>query len=368
MPMDDKLKAAGYDPEQAWSQINKHVQGSFGGNLQSYVDAIKSKPPDKLSDPQAAAALQALSPALFGQGIGADPQRPGVMSFNFGQTAPVPQGAMNPRAAAMLNAIGQHQQANPFTIPVAPGTKARWQVQDEEAKRAQAALEALTGEKWDYQKERDALADLRYDQERADTQAYRSAQLAASRVGSGGGAAMPGVYEDRTATITERDRIPLSDAGRRMIEDIRSNPDISLGQWKAVVQGDSEIRSELMRQGIDVNDFLSFIDEQYTLYHLMEAQSRVGKDAMPWEYGQDLQKRQDLISKYNPWGAPKAPAEKLTAEQEATWWWKDLGPQGQQQVKNQLVKYGQNEINESNIEMLSPAQLLDQWNKMLGGR
>jgi hypothetical protein len=186
--IDDDLRAKGFDPNQIREQINKHVQGTFG-SLENYASAIQSKPPDKLSDPQAAAALQALSPALFGQGIGADPQRPGVMSFDFGQTAAVPQGAMDPRAADMLNAIGQHQQANPFTIPVAPGTKARWQINDEEAMRAQQAAEALAGEKWDWQKQQAELDRQMQEREFAAQQAYRNAQLAASRAGGAGGAA-----------------------------------------------------------------------------------------------------------------------------------------------------------------------------------
>jgi len=154
--IDELLRSKGLNPEDVRSRINQHIQSTFG-TPERYAQAIMSKQQGQLSDPQTAEAFRAIAPALFGEGpkpLGYDPNRPGVMSFNFGQTAPVPAGAnMHPSARAALDAIGQYQQANPFTIPVAPGTKARWQLQDEEAMRAQAAQEAMAQEKWDWEKD-----------------------------------------------------------------------------------------------------------------------------------------------------------------------------------------------------------------------
>lgn len=189
--IDEDLRTKGFDPEQIKRQIKGHIENTFGGNVQSYAKAIESKKPEQLTDPRAAEALRMLAPGMF-KGApkppGHDPQRPGVMSFNFGHTAPLQQGSgIHPSALAALNAIGSYQQANPFTLPVAPGTKMRWQLQDEEAMRAQAAAEALRQEqwgleqeKWDWQKQQADLDRQLAERKFAADQAYRNAQLAAA--------------------------------------------------------------------------------------------------------------------------------------------------------------------------------------------
>jgi len=185
--IDELLRSKGLNPEDVRSRINQHIQSTFG-TPERYAQAIMSKQQGQLSDPQTAEAFRAIAPALFGEGpkpLGYDPNRPGVMSFNFGQTAPVPAGAnMHPSARAALDAIGQYQQANPFTIPVAPGTKARWQLQDEEAMRAQAAQEAMAQEKWDWEKDM-TERQFAYRQQQ-DAIANALAQLKASAGGAGG--------------------------------------------------------------------------------------------------------------------------------------------------------------------------------------
>ena len=225
---------------------------------------------------------------------------------------------LSPGASQLLESVRQMQAASPVHIPFAAGTPTQRRREADTSAEQWQTGHGFDREMFDWEK------DLKERQFAAD-EGYRQQQLALSKMrasagggsaGGTGGAGGLGGYAPRTATLTERDRIPYSAAGVRMIEDIRNNPDINLGQWKATIQGDSQIRGALMEQGIDINDFLSFIDEQYTLYHLQEAMGRVGQPVTPWDYGQDLQKRQDLIKQYNPWGVPTKEKDKKAKEEE----------------------------------------------------
>lgn len=311
--IDEQLRAKGFNPEQIKQQVKGHIQNSFGGNMQNYVDAIRTKP--QLSDPQAAAAMRVLAPQMFGDQLGAHPEHPGKMAFDFGQTAPIQAPGMHPAALNMLNAIGAHQAANPFTLPIPPGTKMRWQVNDEEAMRAQAAQEALANEKWDWQKEQAELDRQAREREFGANEAYRQARLALEQMAKTAGAVPAGPEglipggSYRTDTQTERDRIYASEAGQGFINNLKANPQITLAEWKANVLSR---KPQLIHEGINIDEFMSFIEEQYVLYHLMEAQNRVGKNVKPWEYGADLQKTPSIVNKYNPWAVKKP--EKAASE------------------------------------------------------
>ena len=269
--IDEELKAKGFDPNQIREQIKGHIQNSFGGSIQNYADAIKSKPVDQLSDPRAAEALRMLSPNLFGEQsgqLGANARDPGKMMFSFGQTAPMAQDSgMHPNAIAMINAIGQHQQANPFTLPVAPGTKMRWQINDEEAQRAQAAIEALQKQQFDYGRERDALADSRWEQEFSANEAYRAAQLAK---GSGGA--------DPTTD-------PFSEAMYSVDWAIESNPQMSLHELHQQIAGNRQ----LIEDGVNIEKLLDYLNQKYYSFHYNKALEAV-RGGPKWDYGQDLSK------------------------------------------------------------------------------
>lgn len=270
-------------------------------------------------------------------------------------------GRLSPGAADLLQSVRQTQTQTPAYIPFPGGTPTQARRQADEASRQFEVGHEFDREQFDWRRgtdERDFEAN----------EAYRQAQLALQQLqvagggGAAGGAGATGVAGPRDATLTERDRIPASAAGKRMIEDIRSNPDISLGQWISAVRGEPEIRSALIEEGIDVNEFISFIEEQYTLYHLLEAMSRVGQNVQPWDYGQDLRQRQDLIKKYNPWQKPAA--EPAAPEGEAQQWWGSMGADQQQTIKNQLVA-GWPEITKNNIDNLTPEQIKAAYDKLL---
>ena len=265
--IDEELKAKGFDPNQIREQIKGHIQNSFGGNIQNYADAIKSKPADKLDDPRAAEALRMLSPNLFGEQsgqLGANAQDPNKMMFSFGQTAPMAQDSgMNPNAIAMINAIGQHQQANPFTLPVAPGTKMRWQINDEEAQRAQAAIEALQQEQFSYGRDRDIIADERYQQEWD----YK-------------------VRQDAIANALRAKKAdPFSEAMYSVDWAIESNPQMSLHELHQQIAGNRQ----LIEDKVDTAKLLDYVNQKYYSFHYNKALEAV-RGGPKWDYGQDLRK------------------------------------------------------------------------------
>ena len=233
-----------------------------------------------------------------------------------GQQAPVDPGGMgavgrvSPGASDLMQAVQQAQAQSPVYIPFPGGTPTQARRQADESARQFEVGHEFDREQFDWRRDTD-VRDFEANE------AYRQAQLDLQQMRAAGGGAggLPGEIGPRDATLTERDRIPASAAGRRMIEDIRNNPDIPLGQWIAAIQGEPQLRSALIAEGIDVNDFIRFIEEQYTLYHLLEAMSRVGKNVEPWNYGHDLQKRQDLIKQHNPFGKPEPEKSKKEKEE-----------------------------------------------------
>lgn len=315
------LAAKGLNPEDVRQKIQQHVQNVFG-SPQGYAQAIMSKPQEQLSDPQTAEAFRAIAPALFGEGakpLGYDPNRPGVMSFNFGQTAPVPAGAnMHPSARAALDAIGQYQQANPLTIPVAPGTKPRWQLQDEETMRAQAARESLEQEKWDWQREQ-TEREFAYRQQQ-DAIANALAQLKAS-AGSGSGAGgVMGMY-NQLGTQTERQNMATANY-QRIVQNAIAEGNSLDKIAKDIVDASADMQAD----GVNPADLLRFavghFEQQY--------------GGQKWQPGQDVDikwfqnykwyldnkdelmtKAEDLERQFKPAlpAAPVAGAEYLTPEE-----------------------------------------------------
>lgn len=235
---------------------------------------------------------------------------PGGTQVAFPATRDVPMPGIMPETQAMLQAITAQQQASPLHIPFAPGTPTQrrreadigaeqwgrqfdWgrDVWEQEFERAQRWRE----EDIAYQQERDRIAD----------------QLARARAATpAAGAAVPGL---RTATLTERDRIPLSEAGRQLIRDIQENPHMTLTQFRtnAISQA-----PELMQEGITLDDFLDFINQQYFIHHYTQALEALYDPSKHWPYGQDLagQKMAWFHDMYGPGVKPPATKEeKITA-------------------------------------------------------
>ena len=173
--MNEKLRAKlaerGVNPEQFMQKLSQYVgsQGQAFKTPQEYGQAIQQKKAagQTLSDPETARIFESLT---------APQRQTTTIPFPFGTFTP-PKGVPG---SNLMQAVLQHQQANPITIPYAPGTPTLATRQAEEAMRAQAAQEAFQREQFDWEK------DMKERQFAAD-QAYRNAQLALSMLKSGGG-------------------------------------------------------------------------------------------------------------------------------------------------------------------------------------
>lgn len=181
--MNEKLRAKlaerGVDPEQFMQKLSQYVgsQGQAFKTPQEYGRAIQQKRAagQTLSDPETARIFESLT---------APKRQTTTIPFPTGTFTP-PQGMPG---GNLIQAVMRYQRANPITIPYAPGTPTLATRQAEEAMRAQAAAEALAGEKWDWQKQQAELDRQMQEREFAANQAYRAAQLALSRAASGGSA------------------------------------------------------------------------------------------------------------------------------------------------------------------------------------
>ena len=179
--MNEKLRAKlaerGVNPEQFMQKLSQYVgsQGQAFATPQEYGQAIRQKQAagQTLSDPETARIFESLT---------APQRQTTTIPFPFGTFTP-PKGVPG---SNLMQAVLQHQQANPITIPYAPGTPTLATRQAEEAMRAQQAQEAFQREKFDWEKD---MAEREF----AAQQAYRNAQLALSRLkASGGGGAETG--------------------------------------------------------------------------------------------------------------------------------------------------------------------------------
>jgi len=166
-----KLAERGVDPEQFMQKLSQYVgsQGQAFATPQEYGQAIQQKKAagQTLSDPETARIFESLT---------APQRQTTTIPFPFGTFTP-PKGVPG---SNLMQAVLQHQQANPITIPYAPGTPTLATRQAEEAMRAQQAQEAFQREKFDWEKDMT-------EREFAAQQAYQNAQLALSRLKASGG-------------------------------------------------------------------------------------------------------------------------------------------------------------------------------------
>jgi hypothetical protein len=294
-----KLKEKGIDPERFIGTLSRYIgTGSQAfSSPQEYAQTIREKQlkGEPLQDPETARQFQSLLPGAA--------QGPGQTTFQFPMAGspgqlPVMPAAMPEAAQSLINMVMRHQQAQPISIPYAPGTPTLATKQAEEAAR-----------------QFDIVQDLQERQFAAD-EAYRQAQIALSRAsaaarGGGGGGGGGG------GTLTERDRIYLSEAGQGLIQTIRRNPHLTLSELRANIKSR---QPELLHKGISPEAFLDFADEQYYLYHFLEAASRAGKDVEPWQYGQDIRDQPWLEKRYHPASKPPDTGQQTITRKDAEWY------------------------------------------------
>ena len=180
--IDSKLRAQGYNPDEIKESLNRYIgEGRAFSSPQEYAGAVqeKRKAGETLDDPKTAEAFQTIAPSYFGE----ERRSPAMQTeFDFAPAAEVPDMPGAPEGATdILNAVIQQQQASPMTLPVAPGTPTRWQLQDAEAERQFDEQQALQQEQLDWDRER-WKREFEYQQE----QDAIANQLARARATSGG--------------------------------------------------------------------------------------------------------------------------------------------------------------------------------------
>ena len=171
--IDEQLRAKGYDPDAIRESMRRYIgEGRAFASPGEYQEAIHQKQAEgiPLDDPYTAQAFQeAIAPSM---------KPASTTEFHF-SGGPIPNvEGLRPEAHDMLNMVMEHQRANPISLPVSPGTPTRWQIQDEEAMRAQAEAERMTQEKWEYGQERDLIADERWQMQWDREEQWRREDLA----------------------------------------------------------------------------------------------------------------------------------------------------------------------------------------------
>ncbi len=126
----NKLRGMGVEPEQVMQQLGNYIgEGKAFATPQDYATGIQAKQAagQALTDPATAGAFRTMAPQMFGE----EPQQQHTeFHFPVGQ---IPAMGIQPQARSMLEGLAQYQQANPFTIPYAPGTPTIAQTEAERA-------------------------------------------------------------------------------------------------------------------------------------------------------------------------------------------------------------------------------------------
>ncbi len=208
------------------------------------------------------------------------------------------------QSAALLSAVRQQTgTARKMYQPRMPGTpteaKRQYDVGIEQQElgrdweREQWDWETqLAREQWDWEKqmkEEQWAWDQKWQQKE-----YDQKQSAINASSASSASSLPG---GRDATLTERDRLYYSQAGRDLIRDIEENPSMPLEQFRVNALNQ---RPLLIEDGIELNEFLDFINEQYYLYHYGQAYQAVRDPDMSWPHGQDLRQHTWMYDEYYP--------------------------------------------------------------------
>lgn len=222
----------------------------------------------------------------------------------------VPHRNTEQQLQGLVEAIRKQREQRPVTIPFAPGTPT-------EQRRQFDVGQEFSREQFDWQKQ---MQQAQLALQRAAAARTGGAGSVGTTTPGGPAGVIPG-GSYRTGTLTERDRIYQSEAGQGLINTIRTNPQLTLSEIRANIQ---TRKPELLHEGIEPEMFLDFADEQYYLYHFLEAASRVGKEVEPWQYGKDIRSMPWLEEQYHP--KSKLPAgEQTISRQDAEWYARQSG-------------------------------------------
>jgi len=226
-------------------------------------------------------------------------------------------GRISPGASQLMDAVRQAQAATPAYMPFPGGTPTQRRREADEATRQFEVGQEFSREQFDWQKQ---MQQAQLALQRAAAARTGGAGSVGTTTPGGPAGVIPG-GSYRTGTLTERDRIYQSEAGQGLINTIRTNPQLTLSEIRANIQ---TRKPELLHEGIDPEMFLDFADEQYYLYHFLEAASRVGKEVEPWQYGKDIRSMPWLEEQYHP--KSKLPAgEQTISRQDAEWYARQSG-------------------------------------------